>query len=573
VRETSYVPREDTVKKIKKRKKKSLGGRSFGGGGGGREQSTLRPKHVESTPPCRDTCPSGNRIREFLTTIAQAERLEKSTDQAFTEAWDIYTDTSPFPSVCGRVCPAPCQTECNRKELEGAVQINKVERAIGDYGLEHDLPLKKLTEEKKAQKIAVVGGGPSGFSCAYQLARRGYGVKVFEELEKPGGMLLWGIPGYRLPETVLAKEIQKILDLGVELQCGVKVGRDISMSQLKEEYDAVYVALGAQQGVTLGVDGEDAPNVFSGVDFLSRFHHGEQLDLGKDVVVIIVGGGDTAIDAARICRRLGANVTILYRRTRAEMPAIDEEVDEALAEGIQIDFLAAPTGFRKEDGLVVAMTAIRMELGEPDASGRRRPVPIEGSDYEIPATAVISAVSQAPDFAGFESLIEGNSWITVDEQGATKEPGVWAGGDVVNLDIVTTAVGQGRRAAEAIERQFLGTPFSENGKQVIRTDRMQLSHYEAINVAEAESLDMEERLADLDQEVNLGLTMDAAIQETKRCMSCGYCFDCEKCWLYCADQAIVKPMQKGELYGWALQNCTGCKKCADICPSVFIEMA
>ena len=557
------------MKKIKK-KKRRLGGRSFGGGG--REQSHLRPRHIEWMPPCRDTCPSGNRIREFLTTIAQAERLEKSTDQAFTEAWDIYTDTSPFPSVCGRVCPAPCQTECNRKELEGAVQINKVERAIGDYGLEHDLPLKKLTEETRPETVAIVGGGPSGFSCAYQLARRGYGVKVFEALEKPGGMLLWGIPGYRLPEAVLEKEIQKILDLGVELECGVKIGRDISLGELKESYDAVYVALGAQQGVTLGVDGEDAPNVFSGVDFLSRFHHGEQLDLGKDVVVIIVGGGDTAIDAARICRRLGANVTILYRRTRKEMPAIDEEVDEALAEGIQIEFLAAPTGFRKEGDLVVAMEAIRMELGEPDASGRRRPVPIEGSEFEIPASAVISAVSQAPDFGGFESLIEGNNWITVDEHGATKEPGVWAGGDVVSLDIVTTAVGQGRRAAEAIERHFLGTPLSENGMDVIRTDRMLLSHYTAMEAVQVESLDIDQRLGDLDQEVNQGLSMDAAIQETKRCMSCGYCFDCEKCWLYCADQAIVKPMQKGLVYEWALEKCTGCKKCAEVCPCGYIEM-
>jgi NADPH-dependent glutamate synthase beta subunit-like oxidoreductase len=470
------------------------------------------------------------------------------------------------------VCPAPCETECNRKGLEGAVGINKVERFIGDYGLEKGLALKRLSDEPKPQKIAVIGAGPSGFSCAYQLARRGYGVTILEALDKPGGMLRWGIPGYRLPEEVLDGEIGKILDLGVELKCGVKVGKDLTLDDLRKSYDAVYVALGAQQGVTLGVDGEDAPNVFSGVDFLSRFHHGEKLDLGKDVVVIIVGGGDTAIDAARICKRLGANVTILYRRTRKEMPAIDEEVDEAINEGIIIEFLAAPIGFRKENGLVAAMRAIRMELGEPDASGRRRPVPIEGSEFEIPASAVISAVSQAPDFSGFETLIEGRDWVKVDGEGATKVDGVWAGGDVIALDLVTTAVGHGRRAAEAIDRTFTGAPADEDKRELIPTDRMLLDHYTKTGRHEPVALDLEERMSGMDVEVNLGLTEAEAIDESRRCMSCGYCFDCEKCWMYCQDSAIDKPMEKGALYIFKLENCTGCRKCAEVCPCGFIDM-
>jgi NADPH-dependent glutamate synthase beta subunit-like oxidoreductase len=557
----------------KVRKKKRFGSGAFSSASKSREQSPLRPKHVEKMPPCRDTCPSGNRIRAFLTTIAKADRYGQSIDEAMEKAWEIYTDTSPFPSVCGRVCPAPCETGCNRKELEGAVSINKVERAIGDYGVEKQLKLKTLSDEKQPQKVAVVGGGPSGLSCAYQLARRGYGVTVFEALDKPGGMLRWGIPGYRLPESVLDAEIQKILDLGVELKCGVKIGPGQNLDDLRQSYDAVYVALGAQQGVTLGVDGEDAPNVFSGVDFLSRFHHGEKLDLGPDVVVIIVGGGDTAIDAARICKRLGANVTILYRRTRQEMPAIDEEVDEAINEGINIEFLAAPIGFRREGDLVVAMRAIRMELGEPDDSGRRRPVPIEGSEFEIPATAVISAVSQQPDFGGFEALIEGRDWVKVDDEGATKVDGVWAGGDVTQLDLVTTAVGHGRRAAEAIVRRFTGEPAPSDGKDVIRNDRMLLDHYERAARQEPSALDIGERLGSMDAEVNLGFTQDQLLAEARRCMSCGYCFDCEKCWMYCQDQAIDKPMQKGVLYTFKMQNCTGCKKCAEVCPCGFIEMA
>jgi NADPH-dependent glutamate synthase beta subunit-like oxidoreductase len=559
-----------TVKVVKK-KKRDLGSRSFGGGG--REQSPLRPRHVEKKPPCRHTCPSGNHIREFLTAIAQAEIQGRSPEAALTRAWEIYTDTSPFPAVCGRVCPAPCETECNRKELDAAVGINKVERAIGDHGIGQGLALRKLTEETRPQKIAVVGAGPSGLSCAYQLARRGYGVTVYESTQQPGGMLRWGIPGYRLPESVLDAEIRKILDLGVTLRLGVRIGRDISVGELQQQYDAVYVALGAQQGVTLGVEGEDAPNIFSGVDFLSRFHHGEKLELGKDVVVIIVGGGDTAIDAARICKRLGANVTVLYRRTRQEMPAIKEEVDEAIREGIQIEFLAAPVGFRKEGTRVVAMRAIRMELGEPDASGRRRPIPIEGSQFEIPASAVISAISQAPDFSGFENLVNGKQWIGVDEHGATAVPGIWAGGDVTKLDLVTTAVGHGRRAAEAIDRSFTGAAAPEDRLPVIRTDKMLLDHYQKAPRQEPAALDVDQRLAAVDREVNLGLSAEQVVEESRRCMSCGYCMDCEKCWMYCQDQAIDKPMRRGQLYAFKLQNCTGCAKCAEICPCGFIEMA
>ena len=558
--------------KKKKKKKKGLGGGAFSGGSRGREQSPLRPQHAEKMPPCRNACPSGNRIREFLTTIAQAERLEKPIEQAFQEAWEIYTDTSPFPSVCGRVCPHPCEDQCNRKELDGPVNVNQTERTIGDFGLEKGLKLKPLSDEKQPEKIAVVGGGPGGLSCAYQLARRGYGVTVFEAADKPGGMLRWGIPRYRLPAAVIDGEIQKILDLGVELKCDTPVGKDLTLDELRSQYQAVFVSIGAHRGLKLRVEGEEAENVLSGVEFLNRIHHGETVEVGDNVIV--VGGGDTAIDAARICRRLGAKVTILYRRTVKEMPAIDEEIEDAEAEGVKLEYLAAPIGFNKEGDRIASMKCIRMELGEPDASGRRRPVPIEGSDFELAASTVIPAISQAPDFNGFESLVEDRDWIKVDDSGAsTKVEGVYAGGDAVNLALVTTAIGQGRRAAETIDRNLRSSEPEKDGEMpVVKPDRLRLDHYEKIERGEAVSIPVEERLAGMETEVNLSLSQDQALAESKRCMSCGFCFDCEKCWLFCQDQAIDKPMEKGVIYSFKMQNCTGCKKCAEECPCGFIDM-
>jgi NADPH-dependent glutamate synthase beta subunit-like oxidoreductase len=556
------------VKRTKKKKKKRDYGASSGGG---REMSPLRPKHVTKKPPCRDACPSGNRIREWLTTIAQAERLEKPKDQAFTEAWESYTDTSPFPSVCGRVCPHPCETGCNRVELEGAVGINKVERVIGDFGLANNLKLKPLTDEKRSEKVAVVGGGPGGFSCAYQLARRGYSVTVFEAADKPGGMMLWGIPRYRLPEDIIAKEIQNIVDMGVELKLNTRVGKDISFDDLRAEYQAVFVAIGAEKGLKLRVEGEEAENVLSGAEFLNRIHHGEKIDVGDNVIV--VGGGDTAIDAARICKRLGATVTIVYRRTIKEMPAIDEEIEEAQLEGVKLEYLCAPIGFNKDGDKITSMQSIRMELGEPDDSGRRRPVPIEGSEFDIPASMVIPAISQEPDFTGLDTLIEGRDWIKVDENYAsTKVDGVYAGGDATNLALVTDAIGHGRYAAEAIDRRFRGEEKPADNQPIIKTDRMHLDHYEKAERAQASTLPVEERFVSFDAEANLPLSEAEAIAESKRCMSCGYCMDCEKCWMYCSDQAIEKPMQKGLLYPFKLGNCTGCKKCAEICPCGFIDM-
>jgi NADPH-dependent glutamate synthase beta subunit-like oxidoreductase len=561
------------AKVVKMSKKKKRGLRSLGGGAGaGSAGSSLRPKFVERTPPCVGTCPNQNAVREMVMTISMAEALEKPYAQAFEEAFYIFMETTPFPSVCGRVCPHPCEGECNRKEKEGAVGINSVERFIGDFGLEKGLKPKKLTDEKRSEKIAVVGSGPGGMTAAYHLARRGYPVTVFEAFPKSGGMLRYGIPDYRLPEKVLDAEIDRILDMGVELQLNKAVGNDISMDELRKEYAAVFVAIGAHQGIELRVEGEDAPNVITGIDFLHRINTGETVDIGNKVLVI--GGGDTAIDAARVSRRLGADVTIVYRRTRKEMPAIEEEIDGADLEDVEIHYLAAPIEIYKENGKAVGMKCQQMELGEPDSSGRRRPVPIEGETFDLDFTCLITAVSQAPDFSGFESLIEGKDWIKVDEKFKTKIDGVYSGGDNTNLGLAIDAIAHGRMAASAIDQLISGAEDQpeESPKEFIRADKMQLAYYkESQPVARKES-PVEERLKDMVSEIVFTHSEEGAIEEAKRCMSCGACFDCGTCWSFCQDNAIIKPLVKGEEYKFKLEFCTGCKKCSEVCPCGYIEM-
>ena len=383
----------------------------------GAEISPLRPYYWPKTPPCIGGCPGGTDIRGWLTIIAQAEAYGRTPEQAYELAWRTITERNPFPAVCGRVCPHPCEDACNRSAKEGGVAVNALERFIGDFGIRKGLKLTMLTEERHPEKIAVVGAGPAGLSCAYQLVRRGYAVTLFEAFGKPGGMLRYGIPRYRLPMDVLDAEIGRVLDLGVELRTNTAVGKDISLEQLRQEYKAVFVGIGAHKGIELRVPGEDAQNVYTGTEFLNRVNSGEEVQVGGKVVVI--GGGDTAIDAARVSKRLGADVTILYRRTRAEMPAIKPEIEGALEEGVNIEFLAAPVSILRNNGEATGLRCIRMELGEPDSSGRPRPVPKPGSEFDVPATAIIAAISQAPQVYGFGALVENKSWIKADDWGAT----------------------------------------------------------------------------------------------------------------------------------------------------------
>ncbi len=532
----------------------------------GAEISPLRPRYTEKTPPCISHCPNETNIRSWLTTIAQAEAFGRTNEQALELAWNQITDCNPFPAVCGRVCPHPCEADCNRKNKDGSVAINAMERFVGDFGISKSLKLARLSEEKHAEKIAIIGSGPAGLSCAFQLSRRGYPVTVFEAFSQPGGMLRYGIPKYRLPREILDAEIQKILDLGVELKCNFVVGKDISLEQLRKEYKAIFVGIGAHKGLKLGVPGEDAGNVFTGTEFLNHANSGDEVQIGDRVVVI--GGGDTAIDAARVSKRLGAEVTILYRRTRAEMPAIAPEIEGALEEGIVIEFLATPTEVLRNNGTAVGLKCIRMELGAPDASGRPRPVPKAGSEFDIEASTIIAAISQEPEFEPVAELREGKDWIKADEWGATKSPGIYAGGDDLELALVATAVYQGRIAAQAIDAHLRG----ENPQKPMThpaADKMILDWYKPLPRHERTHLPVEQR--DMDAEIEKGLSDEQAIEEAKRCMSCGMCMDCETCWMYCTNNCFIR-LPKGEHYKIKMEVCNGCKKCAEACPCGYIDL-
>ncbi|MFH1726523.1 MAG: NAD(P)-binding protein [Elusimicrobiota bacterium] len=555
------------INKVVKKKKRGLGsGRSSGV-----ETSMQRPKFVEKTPPCTNTCPNQNKIREGLMAVSRAEALGKTYDQALEEAWHTFLETTPFPAVCGRVCPHPCESECNRKGKDGAVGVNNFERFIGDFGLRKKLVPKKLTEEKRTEKIAVVGSGPAGLSCAYHLARRGYPVTVYEAFPKAGGMLRYGIPDYRLPQDVLDGEINRIVDMGVELKCGVVVGKDIPLDEIRKEHKAVFVGIGGHQGKKLRVEGEDAENVFTGTEFLHRINCDEKIDVGDKVVVI--GGGDTAIDAARVARRLGAETTILYRRTRTEMPAIHEEIEGALEEDVKIHFLAAPLEISGRNGKAAGMKCQRMELGEPDSSGRRRPVPIEGDTFDLEFSTLIAAVSQEPDFAGLDGLREGRDWIKIDDKGKTKEDGVYSGGDNVNLGLVVHAIYQGRVAADSIHEAITGETVPKPPVlPAIKQDKIKLEYHDEKKRAEVKQLPVPERMGGLKAEIAGTLSQDEAIAEAKRCMSCGLCFECGSCWSFCQDGAVIKPLVKNEPYKFKLEFCKGCGKCMDMCPCGYIEM-
>jgi heterodisulfide reductase subunit A-like polyferredoxin len=486
--------------------------------------------------PCKVSCPANLSAQGYVALIAEGR---------YKEALEVVKDVMPLAGTIGRVCNHPCEFSCKRKNFESSVSIRNLKRFIADQEMESGEKVvpPDLGLESNGRKVAVVGAGPAGITCAYHLRRLGYEPTIFEALPVAGGMLKVGIPDYRLPPAVLDFEIKAVEDMGVDIKYGVKIGKDISIKELFDKgYESVFLGVGAHESMKLRIEGEDSKGVLPGVEFLRDVNLGNEVDTGKRVVVI--GGGNVAIDAARSAWRLGAEkVTILYRRTRKEMPAAEEEIEDALKEGIEIEYLVAPVKVISENGKVTALDCIRMELGEPDKSGRRRPVPIEGSEFQIEIDSIIPAIGQASDLSLLEGLIDYKWTIEVNDDLSTSYPGLFAGGDAVTgPKMVIDAIAQGRKAAWSIDKYLNNGENTAVPPLLEYADIAKAEYYleddiEEVQRHELDLLPVEERKSNF-TEVELGFAEDKAKAEASRCLKCGVCARCGICEIVCQPKAL-----------------------------------
>jgi len=481
------------------------------------------------TAPCRLACPARLDVQGYVTLIA---------DGRFQEALELIRERIPFPAVCGRVCHRPCEPECNRSELDEPLAIAALKRFVSDYEGEIEPPTP--AERTRDEKVAIIGAGPAGLTAACDLVQLGYGVTVFEALPVAGGMLAVGIPAYRLPRDVLQAEIEYIEKSGVEIRTNTPIGEDLTLDDLCLEYDAVFISVGAHKNKKLTVPGEDLEGVLSGVSLLRDLNLSKGVKLGGNVAVI--GGGNVAVDAARSALRLGAEkASILYRRSRAEMPANEWEIEDAEEEGVEIHYLAAPTGILGRNGEVVGLECIRTELGEPDESGRRRPIPVEGSEFIVETDVVVSAIGQAPDLSFLQNSGLVTRWGTISADAdtlATSEAGVFAGGDAVSGPATAIeAIAAGKKAALSIHRYLRGEPLEreEEAAKIARIEDINTRVLWQEKRQGMPKLSVGGRVRNF-EEVELGFTEEAAVQEASRCLECTVCRQCE---LLCPDLAII----------------------------------
>jgi len=618
------------------------------------------PTYVHKTPPCQASCPSGEDIRGWLNIVRGIEKPAKGTSMQ-EYAFRRLTEANPFPSVMGRVCPAPCQTGCNRNAVEDFVGINSVEQYIGDTALANKYGYH-APDKESGKKVAVIGGGPAGLAAAYQLRRRGHAVTIFDKYEELGGMMRYGIPGYRMPRDVLDGEIGRILALGVETRLNTRVGVDIPLEQIDKEYDAIVFALGAQSGRPLPVPGADAPNCITGVAFLEAFNQGRLRFVSNRVVVI--GGGDTSIDVVSVARRLGyvqdaaeserpenivlghtahdvsraarkqgAEVMLISRQPIEKMNAAKHEIDDATREGVQIEGSLQPLEVIKDaNGRAKALRVARLDYSKP------KPEVIPGSERDIEADLVVAAIGQGGDLQGMEAFDNGKGLINADKfYQVPGKPKYFVVGDIVRPHLLTTAIGQAAVAASSIDHFLKGQDLEKRPKvdvhhfnlldklretglepkrfqpttdgvrdidrglrdtslhgkavggwavhnyedrsaaEVVQAKELFLGHFAFTprNLRTEKVPSAEEVLGHFEERV-IGLTEPQAVSEAKRCMSCGLCFECDNCVIYCPQTAVKRTPKAEATMGRYVYTdydlCIGCHICADVCPTAYIKM-
>ncbi|MCG6869182.1 MAG: NAD(P)-binding protein [Gammaproteobacteria bacterium] len=608
------------------------------------------PTYVHRTPPCQGSCPSGEDIRGWLQIVRGIETPPEGVSME-EYAFRRSTDANPFPSMMGRVCPAPCQDGCNRNNVEDFVGINAVEQFIGDsafregFAFDNSAPLT-------GKKVAIIGGGPAGMAAAYQLRRRGHSSVVFDDHEELGGMFRYGIPGYRTPREVLDHELKRILDMGgIEARLNTRVGRDVSIEELEKDFDAILWSIGCQSGRSLPVPGSDAPNCVSGVAFLEAFNKGSlQATTGK---IVCVGGGDTSIDVVSVARRIGrielseeerpeqviggyvahdaayaasrtgAEATLTSLFTRSEMTAADHEVEDAMREGVTILDGVMPTEVVLNDegrATMLRMAKCKMEDG--------RPVAIEGTEFELECDLIVSAIGQSGDLTGLEELDNGRGLMDSDKFYAMpNKPGHFVAGDIVRPHLLTTAIGQASIATESIDHYLrqeapgkrpkvdvhhfnllqklkethlepekfdAGDVEEQRGTavgnwavhnyedrsmaEIITTDHMFLAHFEYTpRLLREEAVPDSEQVLGHFQERVIGLSTEQAVEESGRCMSCGMCFECDNCVVFCPQDAVFRVKKDKSTIGRYVDTdydrCIGCHICSDVCPTGYIDMA
>jgi NADPH-dependent glutamate synthase beta subunit-like oxidoreductase len=540
-----------------------------------------KPQTIFMTAPCQEACPAGIHIPQFL---------YLTQEKMYDEALFTILRENPFPGVCGRVCFHPCEASCNRAQYDESVSIHAMERFVSDV-TSNQIQDIQLTSNRDTKKVAIVGAGPAGLSCAYFLSLLGYPVTLFEAKKEPGGVMRWGIPEYRLPKSILGKEIQRILTLPIEMRTGVKVGEDIPFEEL-DQFDAIFLSPGAGMNAPLSIRGEGLERVWKGGAFLERINSKEKINLGKETMV--VGGGNTAMDVARSALRLGSKVTVAYRRTRNEMPAIQDEIVEAEEEGINFEFLVQPVKINRTKKKRIAVTFQRMKLGSPDQTHRPKAIPVRGKFLTLETDSLISAVGEWADLSWIPK-----KFIKDDLIDTRSAPKIFAGGDAVAQPrTIVTAIASGKKAAISIDWSLresdeeaglskisVGTKGSlsmeayhqgrDNGrwpekKGVVSYQQINTVYFEPSRRVRMRRRPRNKVLKGF-SEVHLGYSAKEAKLSASRCFSCGTCNYCYNCYFFCPEGVVsFSPVDRTRVVDYL--HCKGCGTCAKACPRSVVVM-